>query len=236
MNRCAAVFAILIFSVASANAAVSQEGTIGVITVESDAQATDQGIVWVQGKSFQVLASDEFQVAMSLTTGDYFEGQFVITNNSGQPFTFDPVSIDAMAWTTSHDGHTKKTGLYTYPANEYVNAVEAEAETRKFFLRLGHALSSAGNHITASTTPGDHAIAESIEDLNDTATQHRVDQKSAQIDDAVTAETDGLLRKHTIAPGHSYAGRVMFGRAKGDYWEFDAKIGTKWFVFVFRSS
>ena len=205
----------------------------GMVTVENSDYATLLGVVWVEGHAFQVAASGEFQVSMSLTTGDYFEGTLFITNNSKAPFTFDPATIKAMAWKKSRKGQPKRIGIYTYPADEYVGDVESSANFEKAMLGLSYGLCSASAHLSASSQPGDTAVAESIQRIGDVAERQAAAGAADRIDHEVAVEGDGLMRKHTIFPGSTYGGRVMFGHAMGDTWEFDMKIGMKTFVIPF---
>ena len=55
--------------------------------------------------------------------------------------------------------------------------------------------------------------------------------------DAPFVVPNDLCFRHELSldhyTGRTYGGRVMFGHARGDSWEFDMKVGEKWFVFTF---
>ena len=197
-------------------------------------QATRLDTVWVDGHAFEVAASEEFTAAMNLVDGDYLEGNVFITNTSNRPFTFDPAQIDAMAWKTSRKGQVKKIGIYTYPADEYVAELRGQANFRKAMVAFGYGLRSAGGHLSAGSQPGDRAVADSVQRVDDDLNRQEAAGIGARIDEKVAIETDGLMRKHTIFPGQTYGGRVMFGNANGDSWEFDMQLGAKRFVFKFK--
>jgi hypothetical protein len=219
---------------AEASPETTPSGAVGAITVQSDDQARRLDTVWVDGMAYQGAASEEFTVFMSLAEGDYYEANLFITNTSKDAFTFDPASIEAMAWKKKRDGTVRRIGIYTYPADEYVGNLKSEAEVRKAFVALGNGFRSASGHMAAASGSGDQAVAESVQRLADAAEEAHFERSFDRIDHHVAVEFDGLLRKHTIFPGTTYGGRVMFGNAKGDTWEFDMKIGSKRFVFVFR--